>query len=164
MKHFEVRREGQRLSVRRNRTPLAGDAVVFGSLSTSLSWGAWKSWELGLGSLPYVLAVLAAGSGASAAYMWRRLEHSLREDDRWIFDRALDKVEHKGQWKCALSDIAQVQLDEEWRVEAHSLLLRTRGGEEICIEQRALPSEEMQEAARFIAEFAAVELVIVRHD
>lgn len=164
MKHFEVHIEGERLVLRKNRAPLAGDAVVFGSLCTTLSWGAWKSWALSMGSLPYLLAILALGTGAGAARMWRQLERSLAEDDRWIFDRAVDEVEHKGEWKCALSDVVQVRLDEEWRVEAHSLQLCTRKGGIIWIEKQALPTDEMKDAARAIANFARAELVVVRHD
>ena len=164
MKHFEVRVEGERLVLRKTRAPLAGDAIVFGSMCTTLSWGTWKSWEMGLGWLPNVLALLALGTGASAVRMWRQLERSMAENDSWIFDRAIDKVEHKGEYLCALSDVAQVRLDEEWRVEAHSLLLRTRGGATITIEKQALPTDEMKDAARAIAEFARAELVLVRHD
>ena len=164
MKHFEVRVEGERLVLRKTRAPLVGDSVVFGSLCTTLSWGAWKSWAMSMGWLPYFLTLLALGTGAGAARMWRQLERSMAEDDRWIFDRAVDKVEHKGEYLCALSDVAQVRLDEEWRVEAHSLLLLTRGGATITIEKQALPTDEMKEAARAIAEFARAELIVVRHD
>lgn len=164
MKYFQVRQEGERLLVKRSHGPLASDALTFGGMSTALSLGAWKSWAASLGVLPWLLTILAAGTGAGAALMWRQLERAMASDDGWIFDRGLDLVEHSGERKCALSEVAQVFLDLDWRQESHSLLLKTRGGASICVEENTLQNDELAEIAKMIADFSGAELKVVRPD
>ena len=108
---------------------------------------------------------------------WRLGEWQFhRLDDRKERNAIVERNEKAGpaDAEAVLSPGADPPASLEWRVveatgtyaveDTVIVRYRTRDGEAIWIEKQALPADEMREAARAIADFARVEMIVVRHD